>query len=54
MSFATCRGCGDAFKEKGFGRQSPNAPRLCLDCYFRERAYHPHHSPGTKCLEEYL
>lgn len=49
-TFATCRGCQRAFTDTGPGRQCPDAPRLCCDCYNRERAFHDHHSPGVQCL----
>lgn len=50
--FASCRACGTEFKKDGATAQSADAPRLCVDCYHRERAWHPHHSPGVACLME--
>lgn len=59
MTFATCRGCGAAFKKEGYGAQCPAHPRLCVDCALREIAFHGYHNevvaqPQNKCLEAYL
>jgi hypothetical protein len=52
MTFKTCRGCGITFTHKGWSAQSLQFPRLCKDCVAHEQAYHPIHSPQSKCLKE--
>ncbi len=54
MSYATCRGCGDAFKKEGWGRQSEEHPRLCRDCVARERSHHGRHAPDVECVQKYF
>ena len=53
--FASCRGCGRSFTEKGASAQHPDAPRLCVDCYHHERAFHwQGHAPGVRCLDDII
>jgi hypothetical protein len=54
MSYATCRGCGSAFRKDGYAAQDAQHPRLCRDCAARELGHHPHHAPGVVCLHQYL
>lgn len=54
MTFATCRGCDRAFTKEGYGRQSAEHPRLCLDCTGREVAFHGYHQPDVPCIAKYL
>lgn len=53
MTFATCRACDRAFTS-GWGAQSVEAPRLCADCYHRERAFHGRHAPDVECLAKWM
>jgi hypothetical protein len=52
--FATCRSCGEPFRATGYGSQCRAAPRLCLDCYLRERTFHGDHAPGVRCAWEHV
>jgi hypothetical protein len=54
MKFASCRGCGAAFKGDGWTGASNTSPRLCRDCEIREREYHGRHAPGVECLAKFL